>query len=260
MLEYTFSPAHSETWSPAALEETVYGTLTQASAELFPYLDSDSPPMYGAQLYQPEEALHALLTADGLKRGVSIDADTFDHDAVFPFVEALNALGLDCWVDTDTVATVDNAPVYRHMVHATADRSYREHTPPVLSDDADATSIGRFYGYPEADVHSYVENGLNGNQVRDENGVWRLARYDPDEEVNMSPWLFARETGREDAVPFLRTLIPYTIRNDTAVLEDTIHTAQERYQRLEELEAAYGVPLTGLVGQDRILGDTTDTQ
>lgn len=124
-IEFHFGDENGEL-SGDSLEEVRNGTYRQESQEFLDYVDSSGlgidPDM---AFYQEDDILNAALVAAGEKNGFMLRATLRNREPLQNQIEAMNSMGLDCFVVPETI-DVEGEAMDNSAVYVTNNHEYRD--------------------------------------------------------------------------------------------------------------------------------------
>lgn len=177
---FDYFERESEGLYSEGLNELFDGTLREESEGFTEFVEDEGVMHPDIAIYNAQDAILTALTAAGEKNGTMLAATVESIDPIMDKVDVLNKMGLDCWVSADEVEmggeTLKNAKIY-----ATNDERYGEGELDLPFDSnghEDHQPIGEFFGYPQAEVEAYEENGSWSNGYTFEDGEQRIVDYE----------------------------------------------------------------------------------
>lgn len=235
--------------SGKSLEEILNGSYQQESQEFLNHVNNQgmsiNPDM---AFYQKNDVINSALVASGEKEGMMVRATLSDRSLLHNQIEALNNIGLDCYVVPETIV-FEREEMGNSAIYVTNNRNYRnlsvDELPFSNGEHEDDEGLGEFFGYPEPEIEAFLEHGMWPNGFTYESGKGRPIDYEPGTEYVFPAHILAREHGRDErTINKLHSFVNYAIRDDPEAVEKAVDKAESRYGKLQEIEEEYGLDST----------------
>ncbi len=237
--------------NPEDLRTIKTGEFRQASQEMRAIVNSQDLQFTRFRHYSDHDILNSALVAAGEKPGSMFGATLPNNEPLAEQLEALNDMGVDCYVLPDTTV-VEGQSYQNHRVYITSDRRYRnqrgEELPFADEVHEDHYGLGEFFGFPQTEVENFMNRDVWPQGFEKRAGRAFPTDYEPG-----SDYMFPAETLAsaheldDDTYRLLDSLVSYTIADNQESLDKAVETAEKRFQALENLENDYGVRFTHLV-------------